>query len=348
MMKTLKSFARKLKCVLIDSVASVINWKLLNFSTDSDLVGVTYANEKHTDGAGSQLQRIYGIYAVSRLLNLPYIHSPLLKLDYQGLAALESNSSNQDVVSQYNQIFNIPSDIELPKSLITREIQSLTLRTIEQLKKEAKSKNTFILARVLYPYGIADAYPDAYKYVKGVSPFSSHQKKSVIRIAIHVRRGELFVVDSDRMLPNSYYISVAQGIQRILDELKLNYIFELHTELPIEAFVVTPSHHGIINRISDSVVVDPQSSKLEDFNSIPNLERFINTDAIETIQKMASADVLIMSHSSFSYLGAVLNVNGVIIYHKFWHSMLEEWLRADDFGHFSKRKFLKLFQKTLR
>jgi hypothetical protein len=347
-MKTLKSFARKLKQVLTDSVTSIIDWKSLIFATKSDLVGVTYANDKHTDGAGSQLQRIYGVYAVSRLLNLSYIHSPLLKLDYQGLAALENNSSNQDVVSQYNQIFNIPSDIELPKSFITRDVHNLTIRTIEQLKKEAKSKNTFILAKVLYPYKIADAYPDAYQYVKGVSPFSYRQKTSVIRIAMHVRRGELFVVDSDRMLPNKYYISVAQGIRKIFDELQLNYVFELHTELPTKSFVVTPSHHGIVNRISDSVVVDPQSSKIEDFDSIPNLEKFINADAIETIQKMASSDVLIMSHSSFSYLGAVLNVNGVIIYHEFWHSMLKEWLRADDFGHFSKRKFLKLFQKTLR
>lgn len=43
------------------------------------------------DGAGAQLQRIYGIYAVSRFLGAYYIHTPLKKFGYQGLAALEVN-----------------------------------------------------------------------------------------------------------------------------------------------------------------------------------------------------------------------------------------------------------------
>lgn len=348
-MKKIKLLVHRLKHALSHLMSRIIDWKILSLSTGSHLIGVTYANDKHTDGAGSQLQRVYGIYGVSRLLNLPYIHSPLLKIDYQGLEALENNSSNEEVVSRYNEIFQIHSDIELPETFVVREVEHFDLRTFARLREEAKVNRTFILAKILYPYRVTDNYPKAYQFVKDISPFSRLQNKSsVIRIAIHVRRGELFVVDSDRMLPNSYYIAVAREIRLILDELNLNYVFELHTEIPSKSFSVTPSHHGILNRISDSITVDPRLSKLEDFDSIPNLEKFINSDPIETIQRMASADVLVMSHSSFSYLGAILNTNGVIIYHKFWHTMLKGWLRADDSGHFSRKVFLKSLERKLK
>jgi hypothetical protein len=84
---------------------------------------------------------------------------------------------------------------------------------------------------------------------------------------------------------------------------------------------------------------DPCADRLEEFEQIPNLEKFINRDPIETIRKMATADVLVISRSSFSYLAALLNRNGIIIYHDFWHSMLEDWVRADTSGQFSAREF---------
>lgn len=346
-MKALKSFVYSSKS-LSYVVNRVIDWKILNLSPRSHSLGVTYLNNKLTDGAGAQLQRIYGIYAISRFLNVPYIHSPLISLDYQGLNALENNSSDQEIVPKYNKVFQIHSDMELPKDFTVHEIHNFNLRIFEQLRKEAEASKTFILARILLPYGVTDSYPRAYQFVRDVSPFSFFRESSpVIRIAIHVRRGELFVVESNRMLPNSYYIAVAQKIRIVLDELNLNYVFELHTEVPAKAFTVTPSHHGILNRISNSITIDPRSSRLEEFDSIPNLEKFINSDPIETIQRMASADILVMSHSSFSYLGAILNRNGIIIYHKFWHTMLKDWLRADDSGHFSKRIFLKRFKEKI-
>jgi hypothetical protein len=52
----------------------------------------TYDNTAKTDGVGAQLQRIYGIYSISRLLGASYLHSPLDYLDYQGLSALEESA----------------------------------------------------------------------------------------------------------------------------------------------------------------------------------------------------------------------------------------------------------------
>jgi hypothetical protein len=90
-------------------------------------IALTYANDKLTDGAGAQLLRIYGVYAISRALGLPYIHSPLIKIGYQGLSALERNSASDGVVSEYHRIFGIPSDIELPESPIAQDMRHANL-----------------------------------------------------------------------------------------------------------------------------------------------------------------------------------------------------------------------------
>ncbi|MBU7581755.1 MAG: alpha-1,2-fucosyltransferase [Nostoc sp. TH1S01] len=317
-------------------------WRLMGISPSTNLVGLTYANERFTDGAGAQIQRIYGIYAVSRFLNVPYIHSALAKLDYQGLIALEQNTVNQDIVNEYNKIFKIPSDIELPVDYCTDYIHNLDLLIFEKLRRKAIKNQTFILAKVLLTYNITDIYPETLQYVKDVSPFSL-QQSSVIRIAIHVRRGDLLFVASQRMLSNQYYISVAQKISAILDRFKLDYVFELHTELPTQSFTVTPNQHSMLK---STVVVDSKSTQLAEFDVIPNLEKFVNADPIETLQRMSSANVLVMSHSSFSYLSAILNAKGVIIYHKFWHSPLKNWLITNNAGDFSPEEFIQQLQKN--
>jgi hypothetical protein len=316
-------------------------------SSRNDLVAITYANDWMPDGAGSQLHKMYSTYAVSRLLNVTYIHSPLIQLNYQGLAVLENNSPSQDIVSEYNKVFCIPSDIDLPKEFVIRDIEPREVRprTFRKLRKEATKKGIFILARLGLVLDIADEFTECYEAVKEISPFP-FQPSSVIKIAVHVRRGELLVVDSWRMLPNEYYLFVIKKIREILDSLDLNYVFELYTELPTKVFTVSPTHHGIGNRISDSIIVDPKSNKIEDFDSVPNLKKFINTDPIETIQRMALANILIMSHSSFSYLAAILNVKGVKIYHKFWHNPLKDWVISNNSGHFSKSKFIEKLKES--
>lgn len=341
-MKIFGSYLDKLKYFIYKG----IYWKISNFSTNSSWLALTYANDKKTDGVGSQLHRIYGIYAASRLLHLPYIHSPLLRVDYQGLSALEENNSDSEFASRFNKLFSIPSDLDLPKTYITYEAENLNLKIFSSLKKEAESNKIFTLLRIINPYGVIDIYPEAYQFVEQVSPFRIYQKKSTtICIGIHVRRGDLFAAAPDRLLPNSYYLSLVRTISRIFDELRLNYTFELHTEVPTNSFTVTKDHHGVFDLAVENMVISPELSKLEDFDTIPRLEKIINADPIESIRRMATSDVLIMSRSSFSYLGAILNFKGIIIYHDFWHPMLNDWIRADSSGNFSKKKFLKRFEE---
>ena len=302
-------------------------------------IAVTYANDQHTDGAGAQLLRIYGIYAISRSLKIPYIHSPLKRIGYQGLSALENNSASAEVESEYNRIFEIPSDIELPELRIVNDMTDANLGLIMQLQSIAQNTGEFQLIRILYPYPITDQHPEMYGVVKAISPFQN-VRSDVFRLAIHVRRGELFTVDSHRMLPNSYYLSCALTFADNFKKLDIPFVCELHTEVPSRTFVVTPQHHGIGGRIPANMTIDQQASCIEDFDIIPNLAKFINGDPIETLRRMATADALVLSRSCYSYVAAILNGPGIIVYNPCPHSPPKDWLISDGNGIVAERELI--------
>jgi hypothetical protein len=306
---------QQLKKILGKRINIIWYWRAM-LSPQTNLLAVTYANDKKTDGPGSQLQRIYGIYAISKFLKVRYIHSPLFKVDYYNFETLEAKTAPQEMLSKYNQIFTIPSNVSLPDNYIVKEIGNPDLNTLYTLKREAIKTKTFTLVKIKFPYKITDSYPETYQVIKKVSPFIA-QKSLPLRVAMHMRRGELFLVAPERLLPNHYYISVAKKVCKSLENLNLPYQFEIYTEVALK---------------------NPEANKLEEFQFIPNLEIFINSHPIEPLRKMATADVLIISHSSYSYLASLLNIKGTIIYHNFWHKPLNNWIIANDSGDFSEQK----------
>jgi len=298
---------------------------------------LTYDNTALTDGVGAQLHRIYGIYAVSRLLGVSYLHSPLLDVGYQGLSALQANAADPDFHRSFNELLDIPSDIVPAGDLQTIRLPNIGLTVANQLvaRTERGSAGKATLLRLTTPHGIADRFPDCYEVCKQLSPFSSSRRGGEpLRVALHVRRGEQVVVESDRLLPNMYYLNVARRVVAALDALKLDFRIELWTEVPTTEFVVGLQHHGINGRLNEPRVVRPEMYELAEFDLLPNLVHCLNGRAIDCLRGLATADILIMSRSSFSYVAAILNRNGIIFYHPFWHSPPSSWITADPDGRF--------------
>jgi hypothetical protein len=305
---------------------------------------LTYDNAARTDGVGSQLHRIYGIYAISRLLGTSYLHSPLTGVDYQGLAALEENAADPGFHDEFNDLFQIESDAVPAEDFHTICLPSISLAVFQQLVAMFDTQKTAgrpSLVRIVMPFGIADRFPDCFELCKDISPFppspSLHEGRP-LRVAVHVRRGELFVLDSDRMLPNAYYIAVAQRIAGVLATLRCDYQIELYTEVPGSEFVVQPDHHGISGRIRTPAVVGPEMGRLEEFSVLPNLLHCVNGRAIDCIRGLATADILVMSRSSLSYLGAILNRRGIVLYHPFWHPSPSSWMTVGPDGQFDEAR----------
>lgn len=310
-----------------------------NHETVSMLV-LTYDNVAFTDGVGAQLQRMYGTYAISRLLGVSYLHSPLSKISYQGLSALQANHADPDFHHAFNEVFVLPSDVDPGIDMPTLRLPNIWLKVAQELIAwTGGSKAT--LVRLKTPYGIADQFPDCYDVCKQISPFATPERGGrPMRVALHVRRGEQVVLKSGRLLPNSYFVGVARDIADALETLGLEYEIELWTEVPEGDFVVGPQHHGINGRLARPVAAGVEMYGIEEFNALPNLIHRVNGLAIDCLEGLATADVLVMSRSSFSYVGAILNRTGVVMYHPFWHSRMSSWIETDSDGRFDSSRLV--------
>jgi len=281
---------------------------------------LTYDNNKHTDGAGSQLQRIISIYMIAKYYNIGYIHTPIRHLDYQGLKCLEANTPDLRQIDMYNNLFNLDGHIN-PSIDDTYEILSITHDILMQYKDTDKN----ILLKITYGHNLIDNNTEIFNNIPELNWVSKSLSKP-LDIAVHVRRGELFVVDSYRMLPNSYYIDCMKSLKTILDTNNIPFVFHLYTEIATKNVHITPSHHGIMNRTTDIITIRPEDSHIEDFKCFDSIQYHINECPIETLRNLTNSDILLASCSSFSYVAAILKPKGVVLFHPFWHSLSKKWI----------------------
>jgi hypothetical protein len=281
---------------------------------------LTYDNTKHPDGAGSQLQRILSIYIIAKYYKIGYIHTKINHLDYQGLKCLEANKPDISQITMYNELFELESDIILSSDEV-HEVKFITDTIINQNINTSKT----VILKIVYGHLLIDSNPDILNFnidLKWISKSISLP----LNIAIHIRRGELFVVDSDRMLPNSYYISCMKSLKTILDNNNIPFTFHLYTEVATQPFDVTPSHHGILNRTSSTITIRPDDSHMDDFKEFDSIVYHINECPVETLVNLVNSDILLASRSSYSYVAAMLKKKGVILFHPFWHKLNKNWI----------------------
>ena len=281
------------------------------------------------DGFGAQYQRILGVYALCKEYGLTYVHTPFENIEYQGLAALEKNENDVRFIQECNKRIHIDtiniSDIE---KLIVVECVNITKANLLTIKSRADATNDNVLLKIQLPYGITDREVEIYSHCNQIFlPVLKPNKK--FTIGMHVRRGELFVVDSQRMLPNSFYLNIANVIISILEQMKIDYVVELYTELPSENLTITPQHPGINNRISHNMLIKPEYHQITDFDMLTNLNKYINEDLFDTFDKMVNCDILIASRSSMSASASYVK-RGITVYHAFWHNMLKKDIEHND------------------
>jgi hypothetical protein len=322
-----------------------------------DNVFLTYANDINPDGAGAQLHRMYGIYCLSRLLGTRYLHSPLHDVHYQGLDSFQSQEKDPTFVDRFNRAFAFPSDqpkttaptsITLPSLPVGGIERALGLRLRgrrKQLSPIRYSKfgrmvaalsaaNEETVIRIGTPHALMDRYASGYAMCKSLSPFRNSAPNQVLRIALHVRRGELMFVNSERLIDTRYYVEVAHKVASALAREQLPFQLELHSEVLQKGVTVKPDDPAFKGRVADLIELRPEQDPFGDFAVFPGLKRFINEPTMTCIERLATADILVTSKSSFSYLAAILNVSGVVLYHPFWHYPLHDWIVTGPTGDF--------------
>jgi hypothetical protein len=327
-----------------------------------DNVFLTYANEVNPDGVGAQLHRIYGIYCLSRLLGTKYLHSPLGDCHYQGLDAFQNQQKDPTFVDSFNRRFTLPSewpktaspsDLLLPSLPLGRFERALGLRfggrrkqlsplrfsRFGRLVAGLSKRNAETVVRIGAPHALMDRYAYGYEFCKSLSPFKKDTANKVLRIALHVRRGELMFVNSERLIDNRYYVNIARNLASALASAQISFELELHSELLQKDSMVRPDDPAFKGRVGQPLKLRPEQDPFGEFDVFPSLKRFINEPTMTSIERLATADILVMSKSSFSYLAAILNIDGIVLYHPFWHYPLDSWLVTKPCGEFDAERF---------
>ena len=91
---------------------------------------------------------------------------------------------------------------------------------------------------------------------------------------------------------------------KICEEHGIEYIVELYTSFATK-LTITGKHPGICDRIKDDIIIDPKNNKIEEFDIIPNLCKYINEDTFNTYDRMVNSDILITSRSCFLVLRVI-------------------------------------------
>jgi hypothetical protein len=300
-------------------------------------LAVTY-DQNQRDGLGSQLLRIYGLYAFSRALGIKYVHTPLGEVDYQGLMPLLEGRTDPDFVTRANAFFSLPSD-DFDLDGCERVVAEYPdEKRVEHFRQYAAAIGRPVLLRAHGPYAYTDPHPEAYLALRAITPYREFRPEGPIRVCIHVRRGDAFMTQDPRLLSNAYFLRMCGTIVNALRQHDVSFVVRLHTEIPPRPYTVHPGFPRLFVHLNGPATLDPAAHALEDFKALPNLTLVLNVGAREALDDFATADVLILSRSCLGYVGGLLNPHGLVIatpdlpWPRNFHAALPDWLVADERG----------------
>jgi len=240
---------------------------------------ITYNTQ--TDGAGSQIQRIFSIYLLSKHLNLQFIHSPFHTTEHD---------FDQHLLSRFNQLIELPSDAPLPDQYQTIAIDSINRDTVQYLQNEYPNPTLF---KVNVAHEYLNEHPELlFPLFPHRFPWIESQTDTPLKIAVHVRRGDVSPTEnSSRFIPFLFYLEC------------IEYLSQFFQTIP----------HTIV-LYSESTIYAELSHCQERLSQIPHLSYHIDGDIVQTFQELVNADVLVAGHSSLSFSATMLKQKGITIH----------------------------------
>jgi hypothetical protein len=304
---------------------------------------LTYNSNVLEDGYFSQLQRQMAIYAITKKYGLSYYYTPISNVVITPLDPYQTKTEEENYISRYNEIYNFAEGSKKIKFTRTVEIHTPTFYSIFKEGLRSIFYPGKVLIKIVIPYRIIEKAPENYSYaVDHILPsFKPIKNKSTI--VMHIRKGclESHVTpgeNSPRALSTQYFISV------------LNYMLESKIQLQSASLTIVtdaPENDFYYKPISEQKYLWEQFNYLENINGIKLSGHSFNEikeyfpgevniirggDAQVAVSIMRVADYLIMSRSSMSYIGALLNNTGTIYYPPdFWHKPLKKWIKVSSF-----------------
>jgi hypothetical protein len=296
------------------------------------------------DSAGAQMLRIFQTYAIAKNWGLSFVYDPLNTIYSQVFKHSDESllwnnflkcifPNHQDVPNNYRRI--IYHKNHRPKFLLSQ------IRTLDFLGFPS-------LHVIDSPQAIvkrSPAYLNSLQTLEGVPQFQ--RKKDKLQIAIHIRQGEVYLSQLRyRYLPLSYFEEILNTISSLLTQKSIPF----ETQVFIE-----PKQNNLLDandpQIKESLRIDPNNPNLIRVgkNQFQILRETISCSetpnlflaklnelpsAYETFLNMLSADILVMSRSSFSYLAGLLNSGSLVMYPQYWDPPLPTWVSTENVSNF--------------
>jgi hypothetical protein len=181
-----------------------------------------------------------------------------------------------------------------------------------------------------------DRFPNSYKHVKELLPsLNGDVSTKIFSIQLHLVRAKVNSVNlKTRFTNDTWYLEILDRILFYLDANKVDYEILLHTDvsanpswnIPLGMNPVTLEYwnnNGI--KINDNFMEISTNDVLKNFKKYKNLKIVTGIDPVEAWSLLSQADLFLMGKSSFSYVGAIYNVRGIVVSPKFWHSAPSWW-----------------------
>ena len=320
----IKLFSRKPIFLLVFLIARLLKPKIV----------FTYNNQVLCDGTGAQIQRVMAIYSLAKSLGFAYLHSPIKDVSVHPLDSHQTMFEYKKYLNRLNYFIELPSDIDsitIPEGGV-HEISSLNFKKLFYLV--GTPWKGIRLIKLVDVYSIIDCAPNAYHHAREfvrprLSQNSLTPSRSSLKLAVHYRNvpGDFSTYPGESQTRQIQLLRMKKVISRaIKDSAFVNFKLVVYTDAPPKNMWVDvfPSQEnlwiGTPGFSNGKLQLQGRNLKREFGIFSQDVEIIVGGDPLETIMKLATADVLITSKSSLSYVPAILFRNSRIYSPlEFWH-----------------------------
>lgn len=290
------------------------------------------------DGLGAQIQRQLSLKALAHFLNIEFIPTPIRQIAIHPLDNFKGLNEMWDFLNQVNDLFGFKTERNPIIHKLIR-VRILTIGELFRLILLSRIMSRNLQVQVLEAYSLVDVDPRIYAdslsgFKLNMASLRSDHQLPESEICIHYRQG----TGGNVIYPG----------QKISRELNPQYFIDLLNQIETDGKTITVFTDAPIQDIEFKPDISQEhlwkgtpgyeNGKVRiqglDLKSIFAKEGYEITvlsggDLITTLLAFINCKTLLMSRSSLSYVGALLNNNSKIYYPpNFWHPPLNSWVKV--------------------
>ena len=292
------------------------------------MIALTNSQISGSDGTGAQVLRYAILFSLSRKYEIPWIHSPILKIDSNPGDGMQSPELISKFLKELNSFLTNREKEEfvfsLPKFSIKRPLSKSHLHSVLHFFSKLSKIHHPVLAITLnHPNTYLKHSTDLLAHFSSNYAFSHfvsrHKETKEVQIHLHLRGA----FHNDRNIDPNFLLSLLHFVQLEVLTINLNIEIVIHTDFPESSKtwnVPEDQDPGTLQYWKDIGELGVEKTlKLReyDFSAWESVVGKIlilrHLDPLNSWKEMAKADILIGCHSSFSIVGALLNSRAFVL-----------------------------------